>query len=120
MKVFNYKLTLTFDMSTFGGPLDAGMEAALNRVLSDWEDGRYQLYTELIDLGVNKCLADAQLRICEERTRDKYGNEMSDYGEGSRISRAYVEARKEFEALEKSSVFPYASSDVTATIEQVT
>jgi hypothetical protein len=94
------------------------MAEALNLVLSNWEDGRYQLYTELIDLGINKCLAEAQFRVCEDLALAKYGDETI-YIDNGHMSRAYVEARKEFEALEKSSVFPYASSDITATIEQI-
>jgi hypothetical protein len=119
MPVFNYALTLTFGITTFNKPLDLELALALNRVLSDWNDGRYPICKELIDLGLSKCLADAQFQVCQKRAQEEYGNEMVDTGPGMRTGRWYIEAVKEYEAIKASSHFPYADTEVKAKIERV-
>jgi len=114
----NYTLTLEFRLSTSDKPIDPDVAVMLNRILSDWHDGRHPFASEMIVEGLQHCLKEATYQACQKRTSEKYGNEMVDTALGCRSSRASIEAYEVFEALRKSSALPHLYSEPKARIER--
>jgi hypothetical protein len=117
MKNFDYTLTLEFKLSTLGEPIDPDVAVMLNRILSDWSDGRHPFSSEMVTEGLRICIKNAVYHTCQKKAQEKYGNEMVTSGNG-KIARFVIEADKAFEVLIKSLAFPQLHIEPKARIER--
>jgi len=51
-KHFDYTLSLNFPVTQFREAVDPDLAVAMNRILRDWRDGRYQFFVEMIYRGL--------------------------------------------------------------------
>jgi len=116
-KEIKYKLTLEFELSTLDDPIDPDVAVSLNRIFSDYRDGRYPFAYEMMVEGLQLCLKNATYQMCQKEMFAKYGNEMvtTEYG---KTAKAVLEADKMFDAMRKSSASPYIYNEPKARIER--
>jgi|GEM_PF-2992559 len=115
----HYELTLTFEMTQYGSPVDPDLATALNRILHDWRDGRHPFEAEMVEEGLRMCIKNALYQCCQKRAMEKYGNEMVHLTETWQKSRWSIEAEKEFDELWKGGGHPGFHEDPTVKIERV-
>lgn len=102
----DYTVTLTFKAHTWDKKVDPDLATQMGNVLRDWDEGRYPFDVEMVQEGINRVIKQAMYQACQKRADEKYGNEMlptkDDKGEvNGSISRAYMEAQKEYDELLK-------------------
>lgn len=95
-RVYDVDFKLRFIVS---GPDDfavspAELEAAIGDVMSDWNDGRFPLFVEMMHHAAKEISLRALCNLVEGRMQSAYRNEVVDMPSGGRSSRAAVEAEK--------------------------
>jgi hypothetical protein len=114
----DYELTLTFQVTQYGSPVDPELALALNRIFDDWNEGRHPLPVEMIDDGMQRCIKNALYQCCQKRAQEKYGNEMVQTSPTSSTARWALEGEKEFDKLWKSGAYPGWHSTPNIKIER--
>jgi hypothetical protein len=102
-KLHDYDLSLTFELTQYGRPVDPDLAVALNRIFRNCSDGRYPFNVEMVTEALQMCIKNALYQCCQKRAQEKYGNEMVKMDDSWQKSRWSIEADIEFEKLWKES-----------------
>lgn len=102
----DYTVTLTFKAHTWDKKVDPDLATQMSNVFRNWNEGRCPFDVEMVQNGIDRIIKQAMYQACQKRADEKYGNEMipttNDKGEvNGSISRAYLEADKEYDKLLK-------------------
>lgn len=112
--MYQYRLTLTVNLTTYDKPINPELAVALNRVLGDWGDGRYSFDVEMMIEGLYRSMKQAAYQVNQKAMYEKYGNEMVPHEDGKgATSKAYLEAQK------MPIDVPYMHDTFSAKIERV-
>jgi len=116
----DYELTLTFRVTQYGSPVDPDLAVSVNRILHDWEEGRYPFSVEMLHEGLRQCIKNALYQCCQKRAKEMPdAKEMVQIAQGHRRSRWHIEAEREFDELWKAGEYPGFCNPPNIKIERV-
>lgn len=87
------EIKLPTEASALLEPALGHVKAEVERILSDWNDGRYPFSSEMVQDGLARVVDNAVYYAVERILSGQYGNQMVQSG-GMRTSKATVETTK--------------------------
>lgn len=91
----DYEITLKIKVTKYdGNGLHPALGAMMNRVLEDWNEGRYPFFVEQMHQGLEDVFKNAVYAAIQRDCQEVYGKEMVEVSPNHKQSRWSIEASK--------------------------
>lgn len=90
------RVTLTFDVDVLGPDDldDKTLHENMEKVLLDWDEGRYPFSVEMLNRGLVDCFQKAVVNTVGDKIPKSYAEEFVPFETGGMVNRFYVERDK--------------------------